>query len=99
MTVTPIERRLSQTAKDAVCSEAGWRCEWCDGPGWRETATGLRCVLDVDHIVRLVDGGTDDRANLQALCKSCHRLKTSFERTRGARLQLGRKSRRERGVE
>jgi hypothetical protein len=32
---------------------------------------------EIDHIKELRDGGTNDLANLQALCVSCHRVKTS----------------------
>lgn len=31
---------------------------------------------DIDHIVPLSEGGTNDVSNLQALCVSCHRVKT-----------------------
>lgn len=34
---------------------------------------------NVDHIVPLADGGTDDDANLQTLCRSCHGKKTRAE--------------------
>jgi 5-methylcytosine-specific restriction protein A len=36
----------------------------------------------VDHIVPLEDGGTDDDANLQTLCASCHGKKTRCEQGR-----------------
>lgn len=32
---------------------------------------------EIDHIKELRDGGTNDISNLQALCISCHRVKTS----------------------
>lgn len=41
------------------------------------------CQLDVDHIVRRVDGGGDEPENLAVLCACCHRLKTKLERTPG----------------
>ena len=34
---------------------------------------------EVDHIIPKSNGGTDDRANLQGLCKSCHSRKTMTE--------------------
>lgn len=34
---------------------------------------------EVDHIIPLEAGGTDDRANLQALCRQCHKQKTAFD--------------------
>lgn len=30
---------------------------------------------EVDHIIPLEDGGTDDRSNLQGLCGDCHKQK------------------------
>jgi 5-methylcytosine-specific restriction protein A len=33
----------------------------------------------VDHIVPLHQGGTNDRANLQGICKPCHKEKTKLE--------------------
>jgi predicted kinase len=36
---------------------------------------------DVDHIIPKRHGGTDDEANLQALCHACHSRKTSREAT------------------
>lgn len=40
--------------------------------------------LDVDHIVRSVDGGSDDLSNLQALCWQCHHDKTMKENSETA---------------
>ena len=36
----------------------------------------------VDHIMPLSRGGTNDRANLQPLCHSCHSRKTAREQLR-----------------
>ena len=33
----------------------------------------------VDHIVRLADGGSDERDNKQGLCKPCHDAKSAAE--------------------
>ena len=32
---------------------------------------------DIDHIIELSNGGSDTIENCQALCLSCHRVKTS----------------------
>lgn len=39
---------------------------------------------EVDHIIPLEDEGTDDRANLQALCRQCHKQKTAFDTAKRA---------------
>lgn len=40
---------------------------------------GVDDDVDVDHKVRLADGGSDDISNKQVLCVSCHRDKTRRE--------------------
>lgn len=35
--------------------------------------------LELDHIVNVAQGGTDDEANLQSLCVECHKKKTQME--------------------
>lgn len=37
---------------------------------------------EVDHIVPLSEGGSDDRSNKQGICKDCHRAKTAAESAR-----------------
>lgn len=52
----------------AVHSRDGWRCCKCGRMGGTQ----------VDHIVPLAEGGPPfDLANLQLLCKHCHREKTA----------------------
>lgn len=36
-------------------------------------------ATQVDHIVQKASGGTDDPANLEAICTECHRIKTARE--------------------
>ncbi|WP_410934349.1 HNH endonuclease [Pseudomonas sp. W5-01] len=40
--------------------------------------------LEVDHIINIAQGGSDDDANLQALCVPCHKVKTAQESAHGA---------------
>jgi 5-methylcytosine-specific restriction protein A len=37
-------------------------------------------AVEVDHVLSKARGGSDDLANLQAICKACHRRKTELER-------------------
>lgn len=43
--------------------------------------------MDVDHIINVAEGGTDDDDNLQVLCPICHEVKTRTEAIRGKRRQ------------
>ena len=47
------------------------RDPFCKAPGCNAVST------DVDHIVDVVDGGSDDDDNLQGLCHPCHSRKTA----------------------
>jgi 5-methylcytosine-specific restriction endonuclease McrA len=49
-------------------------CERC---GFQAAHRGQ---LDVDHIMRRIDGGTHDPDNLWVLCANCHRLKSIYEK-------------------
>ncbi len=55
----------------------------------RESPTCALCparATDVDHIVAVADGGSDDRPNLRGLCNPCHKKHTADQnRTRRAR--------------
>lgn len=39
----------------------------------------VREAVEVDHRLRLADGGTNDDSNLQGLCLDCHKAKTAAE--------------------
>lgn len=45
---------------------------------------------EVDHIIPVAEGGTDEPTNLQAVCRSCHREKTLHEIARGKARRLAR---------
>ena len=63
--------RRWQVVRRAALDRDGWRCRACGKAG----------VLEVDHVVRIEDGGSEyDLANCQTLCRSCHVSKTSAER-------------------
>lgn len=50
-----------------------WLCQECKRHGVYTTAT------EVDHIVPVSQGGSDDLSNLQSLCHACHLSKTRQE--------------------
>ena len=58
-------------------------CVRCDKAG------RVRLAQEVDHIVPLTKGGTDDLANLQGLCRECHAAKTAEDEGKRRRPQIG----------
>jgi len=47
-----------------------------------------RPAQEIDHIVPLYKGGTNDRENLQPLCIECHKDKTRQDAGKGAGVGL-----------
>lgn len=64
-----------EAKRGAVLAEAGFVCEMCGA-----------VATEVDHVWPVTEGGTDDRENLQAACRSCNARKGS--RTVGMRTTL-----------
>ena len=60
--------RSNSSARQAALSRDGYSCVECGA-----------AAQEVDHIVPRAMGGEDDVWNLQSLCTSCHRMKTSRE--------------------
>ena len=65
------KRCVSETKKKYVAAEQGWKCGACKNqlPAW----------FEVDHKIRLDNGGSNHVDNLVALCRDCHGRKTSTE--------------------
>lgn len=67
-----IKRSVSAAKKKRVAAAQEWKCDMC-GETLDET-------YEVDHIIALCDGGTNEDSNLRALCRPCHAKKTAEER-------------------
>jgi hypothetical protein len=64
-------RSVSETKKKYVAAQQDWKCSECQNslPAW----------FEVDHMVRLDQGGSNHVSNLRALCRDCHGKKTAME--------------------
>lgn len=58
-------------------------CRICRGKGVIVAATR------VDHILALVNGGTDDDSNVQSLCEPCHEAKTRVDLGQRQQVAIG----------
>ncbi len=65
-----------------ILKRDGFRCRYC-GAGCLST------VLEVDHVVPVAEGGTDDPANLVAACHDCNSGKSAVP-LEDSRLERGR---------
>ena len=70
-TIKATKRSVSETKKKFVAAQQGWKCGACKQqlPAW----------FEVDHKIRLDNGGSNHVDNLVALCRDCHGKKTAFE--------------------
>ena len=65
--------------RDRVLRRDNYLCQPC------MRAERIQPASEVDHIVGLACGGTDDDDNLEAICTPCHKAKTARESQSGRR--------------
>ena len=70
-------RRISSSLRAKIAEEARYRCGYCL---MRQIATNW--LLEVEHIIPTVAGGTDDKENLWLSCTACNRYKGSQVKVR-----------------
>lgn len=66
------KRSVSETKKKYVASNQNWCCNHCNQK--------LDATFEVDHVIELQNGGTNDVSNLVALCRNCHGKKSMLQR-------------------
>lgn len=62
------KRNVSESKKKYIASTQKWSCAHCQQL--------LDNTYEVDHVIPLYKGGTNDLTNLEALCRNCHGKKT-----------------------
>lgn len=78
--------RLSwASVKRSVFERDGWTCQLCGAPIDRELPFTDQMSGQIDHIVAVTNGGSDDLANLQAAHRLCNARKGPSQRHRGIR--------------
>ena len=64
---------LRKGVREAVFNRDGNICLCC---------LSKYCFLEVDHIIEVCNGGTNDMDNLQTLCSECNRAKEQLRKKR-----------------
>jgi 5-methylcytosine-specific restriction endonuclease McrA len=62
------KRNVSESKKKYIASQQRWQCGNCNNL--------LDNTYEVDHIIPLYKGGSNELHNLTALCRNCHGVKT-----------------------
>ena len=65
------KRSVGEKKKKFVAANQNWTCGHCKKQ--------LEAWYEIDHKIRLENGGTNEVANLVALCRNCHGKKTAME--------------------
>ena len=73
-TKTP-RHQPTKEERQELLEDAGGCCASCKKE--------IKKAFDIDHIIPLAEGGTNDPENLQVLCKPCHFEKTKIEHEQG----------------
>ena len=77
----PVRKAISQHTRMQIAFGQDYICPMCMQP--------LSSAWDVDHVIRLVDNGSNSPENLQVICTSCHRIKTARENSKNSKTIRG----------
>ena len=66
------KRSVSEARKKYVAASQQWKCKKC--------GTMLDATYEVDHVIALHKGGSNEVHNLECLCRPCHAKKTLEDR-------------------
>lgn len=61
---------ISPLVRFSVWQRDGFRCTYC-----QRSAISEQIVLEVDHVIAVRDGGSNDLSNLTTACRPCNRIK------------------------
>lgn len=70
-----LRRGITLKIRYAILKRDGLRCVLC-------SATAVTTQLEIDHIIPVVNGGTNDENNLRMLYRQCNRGKKFYENER-----------------
>ena len=70
-TVSMTRKKINKKVKQRIVDKQEKSCGECK--------LALTPYFEIDHIIGLQFGGTDDEVNLMALCRECHAIKSIGE--------------------
>ncbi len=81
---SPTRRNLPPNVRRAILEHDDYKCCECGVvviDGKQDRYDSRDNLAEIDHIVALADGGTDEPENMRTLCKKCNRRKQGRELT------------------
>jgi 5-methylcytosine-specific restriction endonuclease McrA len=75
-----IARDVSDKLRRQIRVRNGYTCQICGAGAGEESLCepGRKCRLEIDHIIPISQGGTDNEHNLQAVCESHNKDKSNL---------------------
>lgn len=66
-----VARKMSAKLRRQILARDGGTCQMCGSAAGEESGCepGKKCLLEIDHVLPISQGGTDDPSNLRAVCK------------------------------
>lgn len=78
-----VRGRAAQESRQRILKRDNGLCQAC-------LRRGLITIGDeVDHIIGLAQGGTDDDSNKESLCHDCHATKTATDNGKRSKPRIG----------
>jgi 5-methylcytosine-specific restriction endonuclease McrA len=66
-----VARTMSSKLRRQILARDGGTCQICGSAAGEDSGCepGKKCLLEIDHVLPISQGGTDDPSNLRAVCK------------------------------
>lgn len=76
-----IARAIGDKLRRQILERNGYTCQVCGAGAGEESGCeeGEKCVLQIDHVIPLSQGGTDDEHNLRAVCRWYNKDKANLK--------------------
>ncbi|MBK9119552.1 MAG: HNH endonuclease [Phycisphaerales bacterium] len=75
-----ISRAIGDKLRRLILERNGYTCQVCGAGAGEESGCepGKRCRLQIDHVIPISQGGTDEEHNLRAVCKGYNKDKANL---------------------
>lgn len=76
-----ISRSVSDKLRREILERNGYTCQVCGAGAGEESGCeqGKKCRLQIDHVIPISQGGTDDAHNLRAVCVGYNKDKSNLK--------------------